>query len=635
MNYLNFNRTFVRKMAMLTALVFAACSENNDTVAGGTVEETGVYALVGQVGNVSPRVLKVVDANGNEIRAHEKNEFIVKKGDIVTLAELDSVSLDTTGKFVVDTIFGDNGRFAFHDVSFASPYVLISVNDSCLYATDCNEKGILYEDVNQYRNVEDGAKYSRTLNAIVDMRNSKEVSVNVLTHVKMPILRELVASGISFKEANKQAERLVLESYGVYDSLSCFECLLGDESSELVFVNQLAQEYYMYDSTERSNLNNMTDLEMMISQYWRTSPEAYSFVSEKMTNMYWNTIKMLEYKLAYWSLWLGKGRCTEENEGASFELPAWDGNGPGIVCRSGKWQPGYEKIAYTRGTMIDARDGKKYKTVTYNIGEKEQTWMAEDLNYVGNFSANGDSLKTNLNERSSCHYKDDSLCVLSGREYRWEAAMNLNKMSIQFIAPHDLAGDTAYMPEICMSSYRIMSDSTVAGHSIFCSSPDDDECLGNLWWGAKVGYCAEFFEENGGNDYWTWNYAELMPEFNSSYYQGICPEGWRIPNKSDWDVFSQYIMEEYGADSTKIGSILSDDVATGFGMKNVLHYVDAEQNWIFASSIRSYIAVPDFQLGRTEGIVGVQIDDGDRYAYWLNHDYHYVFDSYVVRCIKK
>ena len=50
MNYLKFSRTFVCKMAMLLAFVFAACSENND-VAGGTVEETGVTATVQVVGH--------------------------------------------------------------------------------------------------------------------------------------------------------------------------------------------------------------------------------------------------------------------------------------------------------------------------------------------------------------------------------------------------------------------------------------------------------------------------------------------------------------------------------------------------------------------------------------------------------
>ncbi len=58
MNYSKLSRQFVCKLAMLLAFMFAACSETDsgNNVAGGTVEETGVYALVGQVGDIYPMV---------------------------------------------------------------------------------------------------------------------------------------------------------------------------------------------------------------------------------------------------------------------------------------------------------------------------------------------------------------------------------------------------------------------------------------------------------------------------------------------------------------------------------------------------------------------------------------------------
>jgi hypothetical protein len=62
MNYSKISGQFVCKMAMLLAFMFAACSETNsgNGVAGGTVEETGVYALSGRVGDVYPKLLKAV-----------------------------------------------------------------------------------------------------------------------------------------------------------------------------------------------------------------------------------------------------------------------------------------------------------------------------------------------------------------------------------------------------------------------------------------------------------------------------------------------------------------------------------------------------------------------------------------------
>ena len=63
-----------------------------------------------------------------------------------------------------------------------------------------------------------------------------------------------------------------------------------------------------------------------------------------------------------------------------------------------------------KGTLVDSRDGKKYKTV--QIGE--QNWMAENLNY--DYKVNGKSYG------SKCSEKDNSKCAKYGRLYNWKAA---------------------------------------------------------------------------------------------------------------------------------------------------------------------------------------------------------------------
>ena len=639
MNYSKFSGQFVCKMAMLLAFMFAACSETDsgNNVAGGTVEETGVYAMAGRIGNVYPSMLSARTSSGQEISWSAENDVTVKKGSVVTLFELDSVTLDTTGNYVIDTVLSDDGKFSFENIAFHSPYVLVSVLESC-GSIECGREELKYYRSDIYFSDDyDQIEYSRMLSAVIDLRKSENVSINILTHMKSPVVRGLVASGSSFDEANVEAERLVLENYGIYKKLGRFESLDSAENEELAFVRQLVQEYAGLDTNVVPNHDN---LEMLIEQYWNVPPKVYA--SEGKEQMYWNTIKMLKYKLGYWAKKMGHAQCTEKNEGEMFELNQYEYNSSMIVCRSGEWVPGYKSIEYTTGELVDARDGKVYKTVTYDINGKTQTWMAEDLDYTGAISASGDSLKADLLERSVCFdkkeserrtYERNSSCEASSREYRWEAAMNLDKESVRFLAV-DSSSDTAYMPDTCMYSYKVMADSEAAWHAISCSSPEED-CLGNLWWDAAgTGYCAAIFEENGGLGAWNWNYAELIPEFNSSSYQGICPDGWRIPNKSDWETLRQYIVEQYGVDTARVGAVLADEVGFGFGMKDDLHPYHGDGDWMIVVPIRSYIVAPDFQDGPFAGASGVQIGDRMSYSYWPADSYYYVFDPYFVRCIK-
>ena len=67
------------------------------------------------------------------------------------------------------------------------------------------------------------------------------------------------------------------------------------------------------------------------------------------------------------------------------------------------------------GTLIDARDGQTYKTVT--IGA--QTWMADNLNYADS------AAMPNLNGNSWCYNNRADSCAKYGRLYTWTAAMDI------------------------------------------------------------------------------------------------------------------------------------------------------------------------------------------------------------------
>ncbi|MCQ2062575.1 MAG: fibrobacter succinogenes major paralogous domain-containing protein, partial [Fibrobacter sp.] len=95
------------------------------------------------------------------------------------------------------------------------------------------------------------------------------------------------------------------------------------------------------------------------------------------------------------------------------------------TCYNKKWYDGNEwswdlpKEAYLNpkveyDTIIDARDGKSYKTV--KIGD--QVWMAENLNYA-------DSNQTpSLKGKSWCYDNNEKYCEVAGRLYTWAAAID-------------------------------------------------------------------------------------------------------------------------------------------------------------------------------------------------------------------
>ena len=102
---------------------------------------------------------------------------------------------------------------------------------------------------------------------------------------------------------------------------------------------------------------------------------------------------------------------------SSFVLPegwSWD------VPESARLNP---KIKY--GTLVDNRDGRKYKTVKIapEWDDYSQEWMAENLKY-------SDSVRTpSLKGRNACYRDSVKYCEISGRYYSWLAAIDYMKLA--------------------------------------------------------------------------------------------------------------------------------------------------------------------------------------------------------------
>ena len=513
---MNFNKI---TSAALMALLWTACSDND--VAGGTEEETCVYSLAGRVGDVYPALLKsAADEEGSKDSLKNDGSVFAAKGTVVSVYELDSLTLEKTGRSFVDTVDNDSGRFAFESLALNSPYVLIETLDSC-YLENCRERGAFCGlnasmPASMMDSSRDRRMFSQELKAVVDLRDVKKVSVSSLTTSKMPLLQKYFAEGKSFAEAGKMAEHEILENLGIYEYFGGFENL-NDGNSELAFVNELVR------MSESSMLIDLRGMDPML--VYAVPPKLFVGRGEIREQYYLNSKKMIDYKVGYLARLNDLGQCTDARENAVAEIKAFEGK-VSVVCRSSKWTLGFKTIEHTMGSMTDNRDGKTYKTVTYNWGDVSQTWMAENLDFVDTTSLSVDSsLRANLSGSIDCYRKEDSRsadCGVYGHEYQWKAAMNIGDDEVKVYSV-DALGDTTYFAK---------SDSS---------------------------------EENSEKT-WTWNYTDYITPSNHNAYQGVCPDGWRIPTFEDWQTLLRNMGERYGVDQYDVLPALYDAVATGFGL---------------------------------------------------------------------
>ena len=125
---------FCLVMALALILMFSGCSEDSKSVIslGGAGEETGIYALSGQIGDIIPKTLSIKASNSASVHPNSTSQTtLAKSGTIITVYELDSLTFNKTGKSYIDTLENNDGRFEFNDFALHSQYVLIETQEFC------------------------------------------------------------------------------------------------------------------------------------------------------------------------------------------------------------------------------------------------------------------------------------------------------------------------------------------------------------------------------------------------------------------------------------------------------------------------------------------------------------------------
>ena len=483
MNYSNISGQLVCKMALLLAFMFAACSENNGSIAGGTVEETGFQASLENISVAGKASLvAMIESAGNAFNA---NATLNYSKAFAKMYELDSVTLDTTGNTFVGSFINGAGEFRFDSVSLNSPYVMLKVYPY-IYS--------IYDYADEYL----VAYNENPLSVIVDLRVTSNINVNTLTFFETGRLLELVKSGKTFAEAKQQADRDVLDAFGFYDIPFVFD--KGEYENDSVYVMALDVVDYFIDFSDQigtgrlarslaknGNLDSIDEAVRERFTHWALSIlDDLEKVDKRDTSIV--LTRKIEMVTNFAVLMKRMEKCADANEGQVVENEKYIFN---FTCSSGKWVATLKTVESVTGTMTDARDGKTYKTVTFEMKNGTRTWMAENLVY------------NSTNET-----------------YTLSEVLDL---------------DTS----IVMVSF----DECVAGGGI------EDVCDTLI----KM-----------GNDF---NYERISAAVDSieaatGTYQGICPEGWRVPTGDDWDELMAFIVETLGIETYWIGDYL---LFTDFG----------------------------------------------------------------------
>ena len=476
---------FCLVMAFAILVMYSGCSEDagQSPVAheGGYTEEQASLENIKVVAYA--RRFEVV----TEDSTPSKLVSSIVPGTLISMSELDSITFDTTGNTYYTQSLDSTGVFSFDSVSLKSPYVMLGLSNNCnqIWTEGCVAGNISY---NGYR-------------LIVDLRKSKNVSVNVVTTIVTERLMHLIAHGASFEDAKRQAENEILIALGIYGVPYRFDKAISDENRvELRFADYLSS-WLVYNSKEMKSFAAVGSFTAgsTIRKYLVES--VYGWFKSKWVSES-EKVLLRDFMQNFMASLFSLGQCAAENEGYSTTLPYDEYRNINFICKNGNWSYliHYEvpdSVGAVSGEMTDSRDSTKYKTVAYNIDGKAQTWLAENLKYKST----------------------DGI-------YFWNDAM-------------DLPDSVALIPyESCIEENSYTR-------------------------------CDSLQAEKGNFDYERiWSITDSVKAAGKNY-QGICPDGWHLPDASEWKKLRDYVTEKVderklnGADIMAIAGFREFDAEEG------------------------------------------------------------------------
>ncbi|WP_170930535.1 fibrobacter succinogenes major paralogous domain-containing protein [Fibrobacter sp. UWB1] len=410
----------------------------------------------------------------------QKGPFVT--GSAVTVQELDGITLKQTGKSFKGTIKSDKGDFAIKDINLESQYAILEASG-------------------YYRDEISGKKSAApvTLRALTDLKDRKHVNINLLTHLEYERVMYLVTEKKkSIAEAKEQAEREVLATFGIEgdfaesEDLNIFET--GDGNAALLAISVLMQS----DADVAGLTERMGEFSISLAE-----GGSWDDADAKTTIADWACDVDLKGSLS-------KVRKNVEDWKYADTVPAFE-----------KYVTNFWWNNYGLGACNDKRENETKRNVNKLSKMYNEYFVCEG----GRWLIPGDDAKSSSsvespNSSSSSENPPSSSSIDSGEPVFGELTD---------------ARDGRVYKTVKLGSQEWMAENlNYAAEGSLCYENDEKNCekYGRLYnW--KI---ALDTSNRGCGD--NFSGCRLRSDFHPR--EGICPDGWHVPEHAEWDTLFAY-----------------------------------------------------------------------------------------------
>lgn len=439
---------FTVAFAILLGFVVACSNSDDEDLVGGASGDAGVIAITNkQIAGVA-----------------QKGPLV--EGSSVVLRETSAEgNLKPTGREYYTTITGDKGEFAIDSINLESQYVLLSAEGYYTHEygdyqlSECQMRLDAVSDLANRNtsniNLLTHFEYKRVLNLFKSGKSFAEAKRQAMTEVfaafgvnmEAPLAEDL--NIFNTTEGDRTLYNLSL----FVDDRELWDPWEGELNSD--------EEWEHWTNPDRVNCPNLQKfidgiaddfaddgvLSDTIMQH--LASQAYDQVRDHVGAEFYSeenmrakdsvdpgsyeilTIKKKQYDFGKFLFlnYMGVEQCTENlwGEVRKFKRPIVRYNldleqmvtldSGYLLCDGYSWEIKTKeqidsltmRIDHESGTMIDPRDGKKYKTVSFVFNAKNYEWMAEDLKYEASSGLYSWTTAMQIDDKYMNQHVDESL----------------------------------------------------------------------------------------------------------------------------------------------------------------------------------------------------------------------------------